>query len=109
MALANARRTIADVDYISAYGPGHPVLDAAECRYIKEVFGSRAKAVPVNSIKGVTGNPLAAGGPFQIAACGLSFRDQVIAPTANYEAPDPDATSISSPDGHGKQSSTASC
>ena len=89
MALANAGRTPADVDFISAYGPGHPVLDAAECRYIKEVFGSRARSVPVNSIKGVTGNPLAAGGPFQIAACGLSFRDQVIAPTANYEVPDP--------------------
>ena len=25
----------------------------------------------------------------QIVACALSFRDQVIAPTANYETPDP--------------------
>lgn len=88
-ALANAGRTIYDVDYISAYGPGHPTLDAAEVRYIKHVFNNRAYSIPISSIKGVTGNPLAAGGPFQIAASALSFRDQIIVPTANYEVPDP--------------------
>ena len=90
LALANAGVTPNDVDYISAYGPGHPVLDAVEVRYIKEVFGRRAYVIPISSIKGVTGNPLAAGGPLQLAACGLSFRDQMIAPTANYEFEDPE-------------------
>jgi 3-oxoacyl-[acyl-carrier-protein] synthase II len=90
LALANAGYGIDDVDYISAYGPGDPVVDAAEIRFIKQVFGKRAKSVPISSIKGVTGNPLAAGGPLQIAACALSFRDQRIAPTANYEIPDPE-------------------
>jgi 3-oxoacyl-[acyl-carrier-protein] synthase II len=90
LALANAARGTGEVDYISAYGPGHPVLDAAEVSYIKEVFGKRAYSIPISSIKGVTGNPLGAGGPLQIAACGLSFRDQMIAPTANYETPDPE-------------------
>ena len=89
VALANAARRIDDVDYISAYGPGHPVLDAAEVRYIKEVFGERAYSIPISSIKGVTGNPLAAAGPFQIAACALSFRDQIVAPTTNLDNPDP--------------------
>jgi 3-oxoacyl-[acyl-carrier-protein] synthase II len=89
LALANAGRTPADVDLISAYGPGHPILDAAEVRSIKKVFGERAYSIPVSSIKGVTGNPLAAGGPFQVAASALSFRDQLISPTANYEFPDP--------------------
>jgi len=90
LALGNAGYGVDDVDYISAYGPGHPVLDAAEVRFIKQVFGKRATQVPISSIKGVTGNPLAAGGPLQIAACGLSFRDQMIAPTANYDFPDPE-------------------
>lgn len=90
LALANAGRSENDVDYISAYGPGHPVLDAAEVRYIKDVFGERAYSIPISSIKGVTGNPLAAGGPLQIAACALSLRDQIIVPTANCEIPDPD-------------------
>jgi 3-oxoacyl-[acyl-carrier-protein] synthase II len=90
LALANASRTPEDVDYISAYGPGHPVLDRAEVRYIKEVFGKRAYSIPISSIKGVTGNPLAAGGPFQIVASALSLRDQIVPPTANYEVADPD-------------------
>jgi 3-oxoacyl-[acyl-carrier-protein] synthase II len=90
LALGNAGQGIDDVDYVSAYGPSHPVLDAAEVSFIKQVFGKRASLIPVSSIKGVTGNPLAAGGPLQIIACGLSFRDQVIAPTANYDTPDPE-------------------
>ena len=90
MALANAGRTIDDVDYISAYGPGHPVLDAIEVAVIKRVFGQEAYEVPVSSIKAVTGNALAAGGPLQLIACALTIRDRVIAPTANYESADPD-------------------
>lgn len=90
LALANASCSADDIDYISAYGPSHPILDTVEVRSIKRAFGSRAYKVPVSSIKGVTGNPLAAGGPFQVAACALSFRDGLIAPTANYEVEDPD-------------------
>ena len=89
-ALGNAGRMPSAIDYISAYGPGHPVLDAVEVRVIKRVFGDYAYSVPVSSIKGVTGNALAAGGPFQIVACALSIRDQRIPPTANYEFKDPE-------------------
>jgi 3-oxoacyl-[acyl-carrier-protein] synthase II len=89
IALANSQCTISDVDYISAYGPGHPALDAAETNIIKRVFGERAYSIPVSSIKGVTGNALAAGGPFQVIASALTIRDQMIPPTANYEIPDP--------------------
>jgi 3-oxoacyl-[acyl-carrier-protein] synthase II len=90
LALANAGRSPEDVNYVSAYGPGHPVLDAAEVRCIKQVFGELALSIPVSSIKGVTGNPLAAGGPFQVAACALAIRDQIVPPTTNYESGDPE-------------------
>jgi 3-oxoacyl-[acyl-carrier-protein] synthase II len=89
MALANAQKHSNDIDYISAYGPGHPVLDAVEVDMIKRVFGERAYSLPISSIKAVTGNALAAGGPFQLAACALSIRDRILPPTANYEVPDP--------------------
>ena len=89
LALANARQSPDDVDYISAYGPGHPFLDAMEIQIIKRIFGDRARFVPVSSIKGVTGNPLAAGGPFQLSACALAIRDGLIPPTANFETADP--------------------
>jgi 3-oxoacyl-[acyl-carrier-protein] synthase II len=90
LALANSGRIVTDVDHICAYGPGDRALDAAEVAMIKLVFGSHAHAIPINSIKGVTGNPLAAGGPFQVAACALSMRHQLIPPTANYEVQDPE-------------------
>ncbi|MBA3881463.1 MAG: beta-ketoacyl-[acyl-carrier-protein] synthase family protein [Chthoniobacterales bacterium] len=89
LALANASRCPGHVDYISAYGPGHPFLDAMETKIIKRVFGKHAWSIPVSSIKGVTGNPLAAGGPFQLIACALTMRDNLISPTANYETADP--------------------
>ncbi len=78
-----------EIDHISAYGPGHPMLDATEVESIRKVFGRHAETIPVSSIKGVTGNPMAAGGPFQLAACALALLDQVVPPTANYEVPDP--------------------
>ena len=87
LALANASRCVEEIDYICSYGPGHPLLDVAEVRMIRRVFGSVADQVPVSSIKGVTGNPLAAAGPFQIVCCALAFRDNLIPPTANHEVP----------------------
>ncbi|HEY6111890.1 MAG TPA: beta-ketoacyl-[acyl-carrier-protein] synthase family protein [Chthoniobacterales bacterium] len=87
LALANASRDIRDIDYICSYGPGHPALDAAEVKMIRRVFGLLAERVPVSSIKGVTGNPLAAAGPFQLACCALAFKHNLIPPTANHETP----------------------
>jgi 3-oxoacyl-[acyl-carrier-protein] synthase II len=89
IALANAGAVPTEIDHINAYGPGHPVLDTTEVQAIKSVFGRHADLIPINSIKGVTGNAMAAGGPFQLTACALSIRDQVVPPTANYEVPDP--------------------
>lgn len=87
LSLANACRDVSEVDYICSYGPGHPVLDAAEVRMIHRVFGSFAHRVPVSSIKGVTGNTLAAGGPLQIITCALAFANDLIPPTANHDFP----------------------
>ncbi|MGI8432405.1 MAG: beta-ketoacyl-[acyl-carrier-protein] synthase II, partial [Chthoniobacterales bacterium] len=86
ISLANAGRTVEEVDYVCSYGPGHPGLDAAEVRIIKKVFGSAAGRTPVSSIKGVTGNPLAACGPFQVITCALAFQHNLVPPTANLDS-----------------------
>ena len=88
-AIDSSGKSIDDVDYICAYGPGHPALDIVETDMIKRVFGQRAYSIPISSIKGVTGNPLSAGGPLQLITCGLVFKNNIIPPTANYEVPDP--------------------
>jgi 3-oxoacyl-(acyl-carrier-protein) synthase len=89
LAMANAGRDIREIDYICSYGPGHPVLDAAEVKMIHRVFGRVAKHVPASSIKGVTGNPLAAAGPMQLISCALAFQHDTVPPTANHEVPLP--------------------
>ncbi|HKP02085.1 MAG TPA: beta-ketoacyl-[acyl-carrier-protein] synthase family protein [Chthoniobacterales bacterium] len=88
-ALTSAGKNPEDVDYICAYGPGHPALDIVETDMIKRVFGRRAYSIPVSSIKGVTGNALSAAGPHQIITCALCFKHEMIPPTANYEVADP--------------------
>jgi 3-oxoacyl-(acyl-carrier-protein) synthase len=87
LALANACRDVSEVDYICSYGPGHPSMDIAEVRMIRRVFKNRADQVPISSIKGVTGNPLAAAGPFQLISCALAFQHNKIPPSANHERP----------------------
>jgi 3-oxoacyl-(acyl-carrier-protein) synthase len=89
-ALANACHHPEDTDYICAHGPGDPLLDRLETQAIKAAFGRHAYRIPITSIKGVTGNPFAAAGAFQVAACALVFRDHRIPPTANLDKPDPE-------------------
>ena len=89
LALANACRLPREIDYICSYGPGHPMLDGAEVKMIRRVFGDHAGRVPISSIKGVTGNPLSAAGPFQVITCALAFQHNVIPPTTNHETPLP--------------------
>lgn len=89
LAIANACRLPRQIDYICSYGPGHPVLDVAEVKMIRRVFAEEAERVPISSIKGVTGNPLAAAGPFQLITCALAFQHDVVPPTANHETPLP--------------------
>lgn len=90
MALADSGKRPEDVNYICAHGPGHPAIDRMETQTIKEVFGAVAYQIPVSSIKGVTGNPLAAAGVMQLAAAALAIDRGVIPPTTNLEVPDPD-------------------
>ncbi len=80
----------AKVDYISAWGCGDPLVDRYETQSIREVYGKRAFDIAVGSIKGVTGNPLAAAGALQMVASSLVFHHQLLPPTANYEHADID-------------------
>jgi 3-oxoacyl-[acyl-carrier-protein] synthase II len=91
-ALDDAGWAPALVDSVSAWGPGHPLLDRIEAEALTEVLGGQSPHIPVYSIKGNIGNPLAAAGPLQVAAAIFSFRDGVVPPTANLEVPIPEAS-----------------
>ncbi len=77
-ALANAGRSVSHVNMICAHGPGHPVIDRMEADVLCDVFGPGAGRIPVTSIKGSVGNPLAAAGPMQLAATAKAIRTGII-------------------------------
>jgi 3-oxoacyl-[acyl-carrier-protein] synthase II len=89
-ALKNAGLTMDDVDYINAHGTSTQLNDKTETAAIKKVFGERAYGIPISSTKSMTGHLAAAAGAVEAAVSVLTLRDQTIAPTINYENPDPE-------------------
>ena len=89
LALQRAGITPRDIDYIAAHGNSMPDYDSAETASIKRVFGSQAYGIPVSSMKGMCGQAMAASSAMQVVTACLTLRDQIIAPTTNYQVPDP--------------------
>ncbi len=89
MAMVNAGVYPAQIDYICANACSDSAGDRAEVEWIKKLFGPQAYQMPISSIRGVTGHPLAAAGMFQTIACALMMKHQKIIPTANLRVPDP--------------------
>ncbi len=87
-ALNNAGITSTAIDYINAHGPSDINLDRTETNAIRDVLQNHAYNIPVSSIKGVTGNPLAGGGVMQVIATVLGMQSNTISPTANLHTAD---------------------
>ncbi|QHI69653.1 beta-ketoacyl-[acyl-carrier-protein] synthase family protein [Tichowtungia aerotolerans] len=90
MALKNSGLCPGEVDYICANACSDQFGDIAEVQRIKKLFGEYAYQLPVSSIRGVTGHPLAAAGMFQVIACALMMKHQKVIPTANLHFSDPE-------------------
>ncbi|WP_406475690.1 ketosynthase chain-length factor [Streptomyces platensis] len=80
LALADAGMAPDDIDVVFADASGVPDLDRAEAEAVSGLFGPRG--VPVTAPKTLTGRLYAGGGPVDVCAALLSFRDAVIPPTA---------------------------
>jgi 3-oxoacyl-[acyl-carrier-protein] synthase II len=89
-ALADAKLTPKDIQYINAHGTGTRENDGNETGAIKQVFGEHAKNVPVSSIKSMMGHLIAAAGAVEFITCVLAIRDNILPPTMNLEQPDPE-------------------
>jgi len=88
-AIADAELAPDDIDYVSAHGTGTEANDANESDVLKEVFGDRAREVPVSSIKGHLGHTMGAAGAIEIAATALALTHQRVPPTLHFVAGDP--------------------
>ena len=85
-ALADARRTPGEVDYINAHGTATAFNDATEGTAIAQIFGDR---VPVSSTKSMMGHALGAAGAIEAVFSVLALRGQFLPPNINYAEPDP--------------------
>jgi len=79
-----------DVDYISAHGTGTPTNDRVESLAVRTLFGQRAKAVPMSSIKSMIGHTMGAASAIEAAVCAMALDTGWVPPTMNFEQPDPD-------------------
>jgi 3-oxoacyl-[acyl-carrier-protein] synthase II len=89
-ALADARATPADIDYINAHGTSTGMNDRSESAAIHAVFGDDARRVHVSSTKSSMGHLIAAAGAVEVAICALSIDRGEMPVNANYRMPDPD-------------------
>ena len=90
LALAEAGLQPSDIAQINAHGTSTPFNDKLETLAIRRVFGEHAYKIPVSSTKSMTGHLLGSAGGVEAGILALSIRDQLVAPTINYQTPDPD-------------------
>jgi 3-oxoacyl-[acyl-carrier-protein] synthase II len=79
-----------DIGYINAHGTSTPLGDAAEVTAIKRLFGHELiRQIPVSSTKSMTGHLLGASGGVEAIVAVKTIQTGRIAPTINYQSPDP--------------------
>jgi 3-oxoacyl-[acyl-carrier-protein] synthase II len=89
-ALRVARISTDMVDHVNAHGTATPQNDQAEARGMRQVFGERARRIPVTSIKSMVGHCLSAAGAIEAAVLAMSLSKQVIPPTVHFRERDPE-------------------
>jgi len=89
-ALADARITPDQLNYINAHGTSTQVNDSIETLAIKKALGEAAYRIPVSSTKSMMGHLIAAAGSVEAIVCLLAIRESVLPPTINLDNPDHD-------------------
>jgi 3-oxoacyl-[acyl-carrier-protein] synthase II len=89
-ALRDAGKTAADVGHINAHGLSTTDRDIDETRAIQEVFGERAREIPVTAPKSYFGNLGAGSAVVELITSTLALREGSLPRTLNYTTPDPE-------------------
>jgi len=86
-ALARARLSAQEIDYVNLHGTATPANDRAEGKAVHDVFGTAAQC---SSTKGVTGHTLGAAGITEAAISLLSLEDDFMPGSPTTRAVDPE-------------------
>ncbi|WP_405762410.1 beta-ketoacyl-[acyl-carrier-protein] synthase family protein [Streptomyces sp. NBC_01420] len=86
-ALADAGVAAADIGHVNAHGTSTVSNDLIETVMLRRVLGEHPL---VTSTKAMTGHTLGAAGGIETALTVLALQHQLVPPTVNLDAPDPD-------------------
>ena len=89
IALEDAARLGAEIDYVNAHASSTPLGDVAEARALALALDGRAANVPVSGTKALYGHPLGASSALEAAICAMAIREGWAPGTANLETIDP--------------------
>ena len=89
MRIAIGETDPASIGYINAHGTATKANDATETKAIKDVFGERARSIPVSSTKSMHGHAMGASGAIEMACSLVALNEGFIPPTINLDEPDP--------------------
>lgn len=89
-AMRDARIDRSEVGYINAHGTGTAANDKTESAAVADAFGPHADKLMMSSTKSMHGHLIGGTGAVELLACIMALKDGIIAPTINYEEPDPE-------------------
>ena len=90
LALEDAGREPQDIDYINLHGTSTILNDRIETSALKLAFNSYAATIPMSATKSQIGHPQGASGAAGLGAALCAMHTNMIPPTINLDAPDPD-------------------
>ena len=89
-AMQDAKVNPEEVGYINAHGTGTAANDKTECAAVADALGHHADNIMISSTKSMHGHLIGGTGAVELVDCIMALKDGVIAPTINYEEPDPE-------------------
>src|SRR6188768_553549 len=87
MALARAKISPAEIDYINAHGTSTPLGDEIEVGAVQRLVGNDAAHISMSSTKSSIGHLLGAAGAVEAIFSILAMRDGIAPPTINLDNP----------------------
>ncbi|GII02773.1 beta-ketoacyl-ACP synthase II [Planobispora takensis] len=88
LALDDAGVPASAVDHINAHGTSTTLNDRTEAAAIRRVFGDHAPAIPITSVKSMTGHMIGAAGAVELIATVQTLLTGIVPPTINCDDPE---------------------